>query len=234
MWCRPRFAANRSSTTSGGLKDLGRFVAKRQAPNNAKPSNINSKEIKSMEFSRQLNWRHNFVSLSVSVSLFFYLWMHRRTWQRWNFLMLFASTKTHHRNYLDSSMALPCPPHPLDPAEPSDVVVVQLLQNVLEKCFLAATAATAATLVVQKRWSMTIIYKYDEFLFESLKMDEATIKDSWRLMPKGSWPKASQDYDRRQWGRNFSISWAKPHHSLLESIHIKMIQNVPRPKSIGT
>ena len=25
-------AANRSSTTSGGLKDLGRFVAKRQAP----------------------------------------------------------------------------------------------------------------------------------------------------------------------------------------------------------
>jgi hypothetical protein len=83
MWCRPRFAANRSSTTSGGLKDLGRFVAKRQAPNNAKPSNINSKEIKSMEFSRQLNWRHNFVSLSVSVSLFFYLWMHRRTWQRW-------------------------------------------------------------------------------------------------------------------------------------------------------
>ena len=71
MWCRPRFAANRSSTTSGGLKDLGRFVAKRQAPSNAKPSNINSKEIKSMEFSRRLNWRHNFVSLSVSVSFFF-------------------------------------------------------------------------------------------------------------------------------------------------------------------
>ena len=39
----------------------------------AKPSNINSKEIKSMEFSRRLNWRHNFVSLSVCQFRFHYL-----------------------------------------------------------------------------------------------------------------------------------------------------------------
>ena len=35
-------------------------------------------------------------------------------------------------------------------------------------------------------------------------------------------------------GGTSAISWAKPHHSLLESIQIKMVQNVPRPKSIGT
>lgn len=211
MWCRPRFAANRSSTTSGGLKDLGRFVAKRQAPS-AKQCQAKQHQLKGNQIDGVLKAAQLATQLRQFVSFgffFFWLWMHRRTWQRWSFLMLFASTKTHHRNYLDSSMALPCPPHPLDPAEPSDVVVVQLLQNVLEKCFLAATAATAATLVVQKRWSMTIIYKYDEFLFESLKMDEATIKDSWRLMPKGSWPKASQDYDRRQYGRNFSNLMSK-------------------------
>jgi hypothetical protein len=94
--------------------------------------------------------------------------MHRRTWQKWSFLMLFA-TKTH-RNYLHRW------PSPSPSAEPSGVVVVQLLQNVLEKCFLA-TAATGWFCVscVFRRCIMTIIY----YVFFEPKMTPSKTPEGW-------------------------------------------------------
>ena len=122
-------------------------------PSNAKQHQLKGNQIdgvlKAAQLARHI---HNFwVIQSVPFEFCLRIGEHARNEAFWRFLPGQKHTTTLIHGW---------PYHPLDPAEPSDVVVVHLLQNALQNCFLAATLALCSFCSL---WSEAMNYdNYDE------------------------------------------------------------------------